>query len=75
MVNKEFWENKKVLVTGHSGFKGAWLSIILNNFGSKVYGLSSNTNVSKIYELHNKNYLEKEFIIDIKDNSQIIHST
>tara|TARA_B100001029_G_C15059811_1_gene457441 strand:+ start:266 stop:1291 length:1026 start_codon:yes stop_codon:yes gene_type:complete len=70
MVNKEFWQNKKVLVTGHSGFKGAWLSIILNNFGSKVYGLSSNTNVSKIYELHNKNYLEKEFIIDIKDNSE-----
>ena len=27
MVNKKFWKNKKVLITGHTGFKGGWLSV------------------------------------------------
>lgn len=39
-MNKKFWKNKKVLITGHTGFKGSWLSFWLNLFGSKVYGLA-----------------------------------
>lgn len=35
-----FFRNKRVLITGHTGFKGAWLCHILNHFGSKVYGYS-----------------------------------
>tara|TARA_A100001035_G_C27759716_1_gene490596 strand:- start:101 stop:1204 length:1104 start_codon:yes stop_codon:yes gene_type:complete len=38
-----FWktfENKKVIVTGHTGFKGSWLSIWLYSLGAKVFGLS-----------------------------------
>jgi len=34
------YKNKKVLITGHTGFKGSWLSIWLNNLGAQVYGLS-----------------------------------
>ena len=37
---KLFWKNKKVFITGHTGFKGSWLSIFLNMLGSKVYGYS-----------------------------------
>ena len=37
---KKFWKNKKVLITGHTGFKGSWLSIILNNYEAKLYGIS-----------------------------------
>ncbi len=37
-INKKFWKNKKVLVTGHTGFKGGWLTTILDFLGSKVYG-------------------------------------
>jgi len=36
----EFFRGKKVLITGHSGFKGAWLSEILLGFGAKVAGLA-----------------------------------
>ena len=36
----KWWKNKKVLVTGHSGFKGSWLSIWLNRLGARVFGLS-----------------------------------
>lgn len=40
VVNKNFWNNKKVLITGHTGFKGSWLSLWLQHMKSNVYGLS-----------------------------------
>ena len=38
MINQEFWKNKKVLITGHTGFKGSWLSIWLKIMGAEVFG-------------------------------------
>ena len=35
-----FWQNKKVLITGHTGFKGSWLALWLNNLGAEVCGYS-----------------------------------
>lgn len=40
MEIKNFWKNKKVFITGHTGFKGAWLSLILNDMGAEVTGYS-----------------------------------
>lgn len=37
---KNAYQNKKVLVTGHTGFKGSWLSLWLNSMGAEVYGIS-----------------------------------
>ena len=42
MINTKFWKNKKVLITGHTGFKGGWLSIWMNILGAKVSGYSIN---------------------------------
>jgi CDP-glucose 4,6-dehydratase len=39
-INKEFWKNKRVLVTGHTGFKGSWLIIWLQKLESIVTGFS-----------------------------------
>ncbi len=39
-LDKNFWKNKKVLITGHSGFKGKWLSSLLKELKSDVYGIS-----------------------------------
>lgn len=39
-INTEFWRNKKVLITGHTGFKGGWLTVWLNMLGAKITGLS-----------------------------------
>ena len=39
-MNKEFWQNKKVFITGHTGFKGGWLSIWLQSMGAEVHGYS-----------------------------------
>ena len=35
---KKFWNKKKVFITGHTGFKGAWISLFLNELGAKVIG-------------------------------------
>lgn len=37
---KSFWEGKRVLITGHTGFKGSWLSLWLQNAGAHVTGYS-----------------------------------
>lgn len=37
-MKKKFWKNKKVLVTGHTGFKGSWLTLILKSLGAEVVG-------------------------------------
>lgn len=39
-MNREFWQGKKVFLTGHTGFKGSWLSIWLHSLGAQVYGYS-----------------------------------
>jgi CDP-glucose 4,6-dehydratase len=38
--NQDFWSRQRVLLTGHSGFKGAWLSLWLEQMGTEVHGLS-----------------------------------
>lgn len=39
-MNSNFWKNKKILLTGHTGFKGSWLSLWLQKLGSDVIGFS-----------------------------------
>jgi CDP-glucose 4,6-dehydratase len=40
VMDLHFWKGKKVLVTGHTGFKGSWLSLLLQQLGSEVIGVS-----------------------------------
>jgi CDP-glucose 4,6-dehydratase len=39
-VDPEFWRGRRVLLTGHTGFKGSWLSLWLQSLGAEVVGLS-----------------------------------
>jgi CDP-glucose 4,6-dehydratase len=38
MLNRSFWKGRRVFLTGHTGFKGSWLSLWLNALGAKVTG-------------------------------------
>ena len=69
---KKFYKNKKVLVTGATGFKGAWLCYWLNLLGAKVYGVGYNPNKNKnlFYSLK----LEKKIklkLFDIRDKNKV----
>ena len=65
----QVYKNKKVLITGHSGFKGTWLSIWLKLLGANLYGISKEvlTNPS-FYEIssHKQNFKE-EYFFNISD--------
>ena len=70
---KKFFRNKKILITGHTGFKGSWLSLVLKSFGSKVYGysLKSPTNPSNFSALNLKNILNHSFDGNINDYKKL----
>jgi CDP-glucose 4,6-dehydratase len=40
MIERAFWRNRRVLLTGHTGFKGAWLTLWLEEMGAQVFGLA-----------------------------------
>lgn len=63
----KIFKNKKILITGHTGFKGTWLSAIFSLFGAKIYGISLDypTNPSFYKMMKFKNI--KSYFIDIKD--------
>jgi CDP-glucose 4,6-dehydratase len=65
-LNKKFWKNKKVLITGHTGFKGGWLSVLLNLLGSKIYGYAKNPEGR--YNFFNQTGISKLFINDYRND-------
>jgi len=64
----EFWSNRRVLVTGHTGFKGAWLSLWLSRLGAKVFGyaLAPSLERSLYAQAGIPELLEQELIGDIR---------
>lgn len=68
-VNPVFWKDKKVFLTGHTGFKGSWLSLWLASMGSRVTGYSLAPNTApNLYEvLGIDSLIEKSYIADIRD--------
>lgn len=73
VINQEFWGGKKVLVTGCTGFKGAWLTIWLNMLGAKIYGysLEAPTTPSMWEDLQLEKLCEKVAYQDIRDYKKL----
>jgi CDP-glucose 4,6-dehydratase len=71
-INRNFWNNKKVFVTGHTGFKGTWLSLILKSLNAEVYGyaLKPNTNPSFFNSISDQLNMHST-IGDIRDYEQL----
>ena len=71
-MNKSFWKNKKVLVTGHTGFKGGWLTLVLLRLGAKVSGLSLREKQQSFFSLCKiKNKISKNFYCNINNYSKL----
>ena len=74
MTAMGFWNDKKVLLTGHTGFKGAWLKLWLTRLGAEVHGLSLDP--PKGHAL--TRYLaegrgNREDIVNIRDRHAVLH--
>ena len=66
---KNVFQGKKVLVTGHTGFKGSWLSLWLMKLGAEVHGLSKEVfdDPSHFHLLHLDEKLASHNLVDIRD--------
>ncbi len=63
-----FFKNKKVLITGHTGFKGSWLSFIMIQSGAKVMGISDKIQNKELFsQLNVKKKIYKHEIVNITD--------
>ena len=63
---KDIFKNKKIIVTGHTGFKGSWLTAWLVLLGAKVTGISNNIPTKPSHfetlkiKLESKGYFSRE---------------
>lgn len=71
-INKDFWCSKKVLVTGHTGFKGSWLCLWLNQLGAKVYGYALEPpTIPSLFELCKIGNTVNSVFGDIRDRGKL----
>ena len=75
MIDQEFWKGKRVFLTGHTGFKGSWLSLWLHSLGAivKGYALNPPTSLSLFNEAKIDLLIDSE-IGDIRDQNILYES-
>lgn len=67
-----FWQNKRVLVTGHTGFKGSWLSLWLQSMGANVCGLALTPPTSPaLFDIAGVAEHMAHHVVDIRDYEQV----
>ena len=78
---KKYYNGKKVFMTGHTGFKGSYMCVLLKYLGAKIYGYSLKPEKCSLFELIKKGYnedksnktrlIEKEVFADIRDYKKL----
>ena len=75
-MNKDFWKARRVSVTGHTGFKGSWLTLLLQRLGAEVIGISLDPPTTpSIYEQTNIAESILSLCEDIRNGESIISTT
>jgi CDP-glucose 4,6-dehydratase len=72
-IDADFWIGRRVLVTGHTGFKGAWLSLWLQSLGAEVTGLARGVPTRpSLYELADVGANMRELEADVRDAPAVL---
>jgi CDP-glucose 4,6-dehydratase len=72
-MTNEFWRGKRVLITGHTGFKGSWLTLWLRELGADVAGLSLAPRTEPSLHLLLGGAMDGPGTIDIRDRDAVTH--
>ena len=68
----KIYENKKILITGHTGFKGSWLSFWLYSLGAKIYGISNGIPTKpSFFKACNVHKISKSFYFDLNNRQRV----
>jgi CDP-glucose 4,6-dehydratase len=71
-IDPDFWAGRRVLLTGHTGFKGAWCSLWLQALGAKVSGLAPGPPTQpSLYELAGVGAGMHEHAVDVRDAERV----
>ncbi|HEX8078052.1 MAG TPA: hypothetical protein VF511_09575, partial [Chthoniobacterales bacterium] len=49
VIDPNFWHGRRVFLTGHTGFKGAWASLLLRSLGAEVYGFALESEENSLF--------------------------
>lgn len=70
----EFWRGKRVLLTGHTGFKGSWLALILQQWGAQLTGLALPPNTQpSLFALLNLAAGMDSRLVDVRHAQEVAH--
>ena len=70
LSHEEFYQGRRVLVTGHSGFKGAWLCWLLSAMGAEAYGYALPPRSRCLYETARPPVAD-EIFADVRDHAGV----
>jgi CDP-glucose 4,6-dehydratase len=71
-IDADFWAGRRVFITGHTGFKGAWLSLWLRSLGADITGVSSAPPSSpSLYELTGAAASVRGHDLDVRDAAAV----
>ncbi|HEX3886176.1 MAG TPA: CDP-glucose 4,6-dehydratase [Phenylobacterium sp.] len=71
-LDAAFWRGKRVLLTGHTGFKGSWAAIWLSGLGAQVTGLAlAPDQEPSLFELAGVERLTQSLIVDLRDAAAV----
>lgn len=72
MAGEYFWKGKKIFITGHTGFKGSWLSLWLHELGAEVTGYALNPPTDpSLFELAKVGRIVRSIIADVRDGDSL----
>ena len=70
--DRNFWTGKRVLVTGHTGFKGGWLTLWLQRLGAQVSGISLQPNTDpNLFEIAKIDLICDSHFCDIRNKDAL----
>ena len=66
-----FWKDKKVLITGHTGFVGTWMCIVLQRYGANIFGLSLEADKDSLFEKVKIDLNIKNYYVDLREYESV----